>query len=247
MNKYIITPFIIILLTNILLFAGHPIITEDAKLIGRNRFQIELTPEFFNNVNLFSISTPIRFTYGLSSMLDVEIETSYDYFSQSDELSTSMGFTDLSIGSKWSITESNGFGFVLNPGISIPIGDYKTGFGSGSVGFNLSLLVSKEINEDVTFHFNTGYEQNENKIDERTQIWYTSLASEILFYNNLIGVLEIGTEINRDKSGGGNTTFITGGIIYSITEGVDLDFGLKKGINSLDTDYAILTGVTIRL
>ncbi len=41
--------------------------------------------------------------------------------------------------------------------------------------------------------------------------------------------------------------FILGGIIYSIVNNFDIDFGVKGGKNKPETDYSILTGITLRL
>jgi hypothetical protein len=40
--------------------------------------------------------------------------------------------------------------------------------------------------------------------------------------------------------------FILGGVIYSITESLDIDFGIKAGLNDVETDYAFLAGLAFR-
>ena len=41
-------------------------------------------------------------------------------------------------------------------------------------------------------------------------------------------------------------TFITGGLIYSVTDKLDLDLGVKGGLTKPTTDLTLLTGVTVR-
>lgn len=40
--------------------------------------------------------------------------------------------------------------------------------------------------------------------------------------------------------------FILGGLIYSISKNLDIDFGIKGGLNKPETDYAILAGIAWR-
>ena len=42
------------------------------------------------------------------------------------------------------------------------------------------------------------------------------------------------------------TMLILGGLIYSVSENFDLDFGVKFGLNKPETDFAILAGIALR-
>jgi hypothetical protein len=54
-------------------------------------------------------------------------------------------------------------------------------------------------------------------------------------------------EKNPDKCSGSDPVFILGGIIYSMRENLDVDFGLKSWLNKLDTDYSVLAGLILRV
>jgi hypothetical protein len=60
-------------------------------------------------------------------------------------------------------------------------------------------ITTKEI-EPLAFHLNLGYTRNENKLDERKDIWHISLASEWELIKDLKLVANIGVERNPDKT-----------------------------------------------
>ena len=51
---------------------------------------------------------------------------------------------------------------------------------------------------------------------------------------------------NPDKASDTDPAFILGGIVFSILKNLDLDVGVKGGLNHTATDYAILAGIAYR-
>ena len=98
----------------------------------------------------------------------------------------------------------------------------------------------------MAFHLNVGYIRNENKADERNDIWHASLAAEFEAKKDLKLVANIGVESNPDKTADTDPAFLLGGVIYSITEDFDMDFGVKAGLNEAETDYSLLAGIAFR-
>ena len=93
---------------------------------------------------------------------------------------------------------------------------------------------------------NLGYKRNENTVDEREDIWHASLAGEFKIMNKLKLVADIGAERNTEKSSDTNPAFILGGLIYSIRENLDIDFGVKGGLNKAEADITYLAGMALR-
>ena len=91
-----------------------------------------------------------------------------------------------------------------------------------------------------------GYKRNENRNNERIEIWHASAASELEVLKDLRVVVNIGMERNPDKTSNIDPAFILGGLIYSISKNFDIDFGIKGGLNKPETDYAILAGIAWR-
>ena len=55
-----------------------------------------------------------------------------------------------------------------------------------------------------------------------------------------------GVEKNPDKAAAGDPAFIIAGAIYSLAENLDIDFGVKAGLNKSETDYSMLAGLAYR-
>jgi hypothetical protein len=105
--------------------------------------------------------------------------------------------------------------------------------------------------EPWAFHFNLGYLRNEYKLQadkdaNRKDIWHVSLASQVEVVKDLNVVANIGMETDSDKTSDTNPAFILGGVIYSISEDFDIDFGIKAGLNKPETDTTYLVGMAVR-
>lgn len=96
------------------------------------------------------------------------------------------------------------------------------------------------------FHLNLGYKRNENKINETKDLWHASLAGEVEVIKNLKAVANIGVERNPEEESTTHPAFILGGFIYSFMEQLDVDLGIKAGLNKAEKDYILLVGLTYR-
>jgi hypothetical protein len=117
--------------------------------------------------------------------------------------------------------------------------------GSGKVTYQLFFITTKEI-EPWAFHANFGYIRNENKTDERKNLWHASLATTVDVIEDLDLVGNIGIEKNTDRNLNTHPAFILGGLIYSVSENFDIDFGIKGGLNKPETDLTFLAGMAMR-
>lgn len=238
-------------------FGAHPLITDDAGTQGKGKFQLEVNSELgFDKEKEEGVTTKETqsgevatiLSYGITENLDIVLGVPYQWFKVEEDgetVSKENGFSDVSLELKWRFYERKGLSFALKPGITFPTGDEKKGLGPGKETYSLFFITTKEI-EPWAFHLNLGYIRNENKLDERKDIWHASLAGEVKVVKNLKFVGNVGMERNTDKTSNTHPAFILGGIIYSITENVDIDFGIKGGLNKPETDYSILAGIAWR-
>lgn len=256
LKKIIATVFVV--LWHRLAFAAHPLITDDTGTQGKGNIQVEVNGEYGNETygvdgeeNLTGVATTI--SYGVKDNIDMILGIPYQYirtktaFTEDTyaDTTTEDGISDISIELKWRLFEQDGIRLALKPGITFPTGSHKRGLGSGRAGYSLNLLTTKEI-EPFAFHLDLGYIRNKSKDDERRDIWHASIASEYEIIEDFKLVANIGMEKNPDKSSNIDPAFILAGIIYSITENLDVDFGIKAGLNKVETDYSILAGIAIR-
>jgi len=239
-------------------FAAHPLITDDTGTQGKGKFQLEVNGEYGNEKygidgkkNTTKMATTL--TYGASENMDIILGIPYQYIrtktpatdTEPESTKAADGISDISIESKWRFFEKDGLSLALKPGITLPTGDRKRGLGTGRTAYSLFFITTKEV-EPWAFHFNLGYKRNENKNNERIEIWHASAASELEVLKDLRVVVNIGMERNPDKTSNTHPAFILGGLIYSITENFDIDFGIKGGLNKPETDYSVLAGITWR-
>jgi hypothetical protein len=59
-------------------------------------------------------------------------------------------------------------------------------------------------------------------------------------------VADIGVETNANKDSGINPAYLIGGVIYGISNKLDLDFGVKRGLNRAEADSAVMAGMALK-
>ena len=230
-------------------FAAHPLITDDAGTVGAGNAQLELNGETGHDKE-DGITTKTRqgnasFSYGISELVDLVIDLPYLQVRTSDDTAamTENGFSDTSIAVKWRLYEHDGLSLAIKPGLTLPTGDDEDGLGAGKVGYNLFFITTKEM-APWAFHLNLGYIKNKNTLAEEEDIWHASIASTVEVANNLTAVANLGVERNTDKLAGTDPAFFLAGLIYAMSDNLDLDCGIKFGLNDYETDRTVLAGLT---
>ncbi len=248
-------------------YAAHPLITDDTGTQGKGNFQIEVNSEFSTDEErVFDEDTGEAVTgkttggevasilsYGLTDDIDVVLGVPYVWAKteiDGDVDSDEDGISDISIELKWRLHEKDGLGFALKPAVILPTGDEEKGLGNGKASYGLMFITTKEI-EPWAFHLNLGYMHNEYKLEEdmaanRKGIWHASLATQAEVLKDLTAVANVGVETNPDKKSNTHPAFLLGGVIYSIKENLDIDAGIKAGLNKPETDLTLLAGMAMR-
>ncbi len=237
-------------------YAAHPLITDDTGTQGKGKVQIEINSEFSRDkekedgVTIKESGGEVTtiMSYGITDNADIVLGVPYRWFmikEDGDTAGKEDGLSDISLELKWRFLEKEGLSLALKPGITLPVGDEDRGLGTGRVTYSLFFITTKEV-EPWAFHLNLGYIRNENKVDERRDLWHISLASEVEVIKDLKAVANIGLERNFDRDSNTHPAFILGGLIYSINENFDIDFGVKGGLNKPEMDLTFLVGMTLR-
>ncbi len=237
-------------------WAAHPLITDDTGTQGKGKFQLELNGQYdwdkqdIDDLSAKTIAGQVATTlsYGIAENVDLVLSLPYQWgkTEENEEIVyDEKGIGDMVFETKWRVFEKDGFSLALKPGISIPTGNDEKGIGTGQLGGHLFLIGSKEL-EPCAFHVNLGYIRNENKVDERKDIWHASLATTWEVIKDLKLIANIGIERNPDDDASNNPAFLIGGVIYSVTENFDLDCGVKYGLNTSETDLSLMAGIAFR-
>jgi hypothetical protein len=237
-------------------WAAHPLITDDTGTQGKGKYQLEVNGQYDSDketIGGVSVKTTggqaaTTLSYGIIDNTDLVLSIPYAWSTvKQDDVTVSdeKGISDTTFEVKWRFFEKDGFSFALKPGVSFPTGDENKGLGSGKIGYHGYFIISKE-SAPWAFHMNLGYIRNENTVEERVDIWHASLAATYEVIKNLKVVGNIGIERNRDTDSDNDPAFLIGGIIYSVAENFDIDFGVKYGLAKAETDYSLLAGTTFR-
>lgn len=237
-------------------FAAHPLATDDTGTNGTMKFQAEISAEYARDkqdgIKSDSQSIGLAVTGGLTESIDLSVAVPFTWQQEKNNGVTVLdnsGLNDLSVALKWRFLELGPASFALKPVITFPTGDYDRRLGAGRLAYGATLISTVEF-KPVALHANLGYTlqkyRDVDKDGSRDNLWSLSLAGTVEVMKGLQLVAEIGAATDADK---GNTTwpaFITGGVIYSARDNLDLSLGVKVGLNKPETDAALLAGVTFK-
>ena len=246
------------LLWPVLSWAAHPLITDDPETQGKGKFQLEVNGQYDRDkenqagVAVKSAASELKaiFSYGIEERIDIVLgmpRVKGKVWEDGVTVYNESGVSDILVEIKWRLYEREGFRLALKPGIVLPSGNDKRGLGAGKAGYSAFFIVSDEV-KPWDFFLNLGYKRNENTevIDERRDLWYASLAASCELTNDIKAVADIGTETNVDRFSDRDPVFALAGVIYSPVEDLDLDVGVKKGLNRPEAGHSYLAGITAR-
>jgi hypothetical protein len=237
-------------------YAGHPYITDNTGTIGAGNWQLELMAEkgtHSNSVNGesqkdgYKLFTPVL-TRALSDTLDVALGLSHLNIDGGDS-----GKGDTALELKWRFYEQDGLSLGLKPGIYFATGDETRGLGNGRTSYGLNFLVNQEI-EKLTLLGNIAFNRNNYapalQDSSRSDLWRVSAGFGYKLTDTLSLVGELGAKTNQAKNDdyypGSVARFGMLGMVYSPTSEIDLDFGIRKGLNKAENDTVYLLGATFR-
>lgn len=239
------------ILSSIPAYAAIPLVTDDTGTQGKGKFQIELSGEYVSDkedgVREKTLDVGAALTYGVIDNVDIVFAIPYSSWraTEAGETTSESGITDLAIEAKWRFYEKDGLSFALKPGLTIPTGDDKKGLGNGRSTYYLYLIASKEM-EQLGLHLNLAYIRNENKADDRKDIFHASVATTYEVMKGLKLVGDTGIETNPDRSSADSPAYVLVGLIYSPLENLDIGFGIKGGLTRPETDISFRGGITFR-
>jgi opacity protein-like surface antigen len=234
-------------------YAAHPLSTDDTGTQGKGKFQLEVNSEYGwekeDGVKEKAGQITAALSYGLIENVDVVLGVPYLFVKTEDAAAgfknSESGFSDVTLELKWRFYEKDGFSLAFKPGISFATGDDEKGLGTGKTGYSGFLIMTQEL-KPFAVHVNLGYIHNENKAEERKDIWHASVAGEYEATKNVKIAGNIGTEKNADPDSGTNPAFAIAGVIYQVTENFSFDIGYKYGLNKPETNNTILAGIAIK-
>jgi hypothetical protein len=255
-QQTILCPAYPTLITAALLFASaaraaHPLITEDAFTLGEGVTQLEIGFEHArldqSDVEGRVNEARLGLSHGVREDLDLLLSMPYLDTRElsADRVERTHGLADVSLEVKWRFWEGDLAMVALKPGLTVPSGNFRKGLGTGQVVPSL-FLVSTSEHEAWIWNIHVGYLRNENRVDERRNLFHISGSMVYRMNPQLQWALDFSADSNVDEDNGTFPAVALAAVIYSPTARLDLDLGMKEGLNSAADAYGVLAGVTFR-
>ncbi len=233
--------------------AAHPLVTDDTGTQGgRGKLQMELNSEVGSH-SQWQGSAELKESAGeVAAILSLGLLENLDFvlgvpfaWSRASQggavVSDEKGFGEATLELKWRFFEGEGFSLALKPGLT---------FGGGDTAFGAAFIAT-QVAGPFSFHANVAYTRNEFELQadraaNRSDIWHGSIAVAVEVLKGLQAVANVGAETNGDRGSGTWPAFALGGVIYALTEKLDLDLGVKAGLNSAEPELTAMAGMAWR-
>ncbi|CAN5244093.1 transporter [soil metagenome] len=229
-------------------FAAHPLVSDDSGTQGKTGYQFEANADATRHERDDAVSrsrlASATLTYGVTDRMDFALTVPYLRLAPSDS-PASRGIGDMQLGVKWRFLEENGWSVAWKQHFIFPSGDQRRGLGNGRAGIGAGILAAYQ-HDKLQWLVNAGYAYNGNAVGARSNLWNVSSAVLWQIKPTVKAVLDVGAYRNTDRNENRDPAFAIIGVIFSLTEKLDIDFGMRKGLNKAEMDYAAGAGVTLR-
>jgi len=226
--------------------AFHPMSTEDTGFLGRDVIQAEVGfdhTEDTDAADYFSNTLSATFSYGLWDKLDLLLSAPWQGW-DSGGLSES-GLGDVSMEAKFWVAERRGWDLALKPGFSLPAGDDAKGLGAGE-GQVWLYGIAGRTDSPRQYYVNAGYKYNRNSSNEEKNIFSASALGALEILPETLLAAELAVETNADKSAASHPVNSLLGLVWSPNPALDLDAGVRYGLNDSGVQVELIVGSTIR-
>jgi len=139
------------------LYAGRPLVTDDAYPVARGSVEVEFGLELETTTQAYSLTAPFSFGFGVTEWLEVAIKPSVLYQDDQDASPRRVaGVGDLVLEAKARLP-FRPLDLALVPSLKIPTADEDRGLGTGKVDGGAVLVISKAFTDTRKLHVNVGY------------------------------------------------------------------------------------------
>ena len=231
--------------------AAHPLITEDAYTLGSGVSQLEIGAEEvrFDEPGLDGRVSQVRpvFSHGLRDDVDILVGAPYLDTRESSlaGVERTRGLGDVSVELKWRFHDDGRTKLALKPGFTLTTGNFDKGLGTGRSVPSV-FLVSTFERAGWYYNLHTGYLRNNNKGELRKDLFHLSGSAVVRASPRVQWAVDVSADSSVDRQESSFPVVALAAVIYSPLENLDLDLGMRVGLNSAADDRAFLAGVTVR-
>ena len=239
--------------------AFSPLATDDSGTQGKGGNQVELGYVFERSTNLdlelddrvdingYSATVPLTYTYGVNDTIDVSIGLSR-------QLRAPRGWQNSELGLKWNFygDQSKGLSAAIKPTILIPVSNNMQSNGLGTARTNWGVaLIGSYLSDHYELHANLKYNSNyQASIPgwefERNHLWTASVAPVWVINDQWKAGLDLGIQTNPGYNSK-YEAFTQLAVSYAPIENLQIGFGVgtSHAIGSEDKSRGLNVSTTL--
>ncbi|MHA4870430.1 transporter [Duganella sp. PWIR1] len=232
----------------------RPDFVESSNVVGAGRFQIEtsfaLERDKANGGKQRTYSTPTLLRFGLSDNWEARIETDGRMRVVTDDpgggRQTDNGYADVSLGVKWHMADADGSLPSMGVLAHLDLDSGTAAFRAPGKGGSLRLAAEWELPGDLGLGVMPGlaWQRDDNGARYTSAIFGVVLGKE--WNERFRSFIEYSApQIARGRHGGTVTTFDVGAA-YLLTDLVQVDSALSRGLNRNTPDWSWTVGLSIK-
>jgi len=232
----------------------RPDFVESSNVVGRGRFQIEtsfaLDRNKIDGIRERTYSTPTLLRFGISDTLEARIETDGRMRMVTDDplggRQAVNGYADLALGIKWHIADAQGASPSMGVLAHVDLDSGSSAFRAAGKGGSLRLAAEWELSDDVALGIMPGiaWQRDDQGGRYTSGIFGIVLGKE--WGERFRTFIEYSApQIARARHGGSVTTFDIGAA-YLLTDTVQVDTALSRGLNRNTPDWSWTAGLSIK-
>ena len=223
--------------------AAHPLVTEDSDTQGRGNSQIELNTDRARFAGETGRVAAFTYSHGATDALDL-------YGNLPVSLASPSGKGDVSFGAKWRFRQGERTSLAFKPELFLATGNASKGLGNGSASLGFTLIASHGAGR-WGFDGNIGLTANRYREPlfgsaRHSIVWRVSGALAYSVNEQWTLVADTGIARNTEKAGRTHPVFILAGVVYSPRRDVDIDVGIRAGLNAAEVHRQAGAGLTVR-
>lgn len=232
----------------------RPDFVESSNVVGKGRFQIETSVALDRNkvdgVRERTYSTPTLLRIGISDTLEARIETDGRMRAVTDDPVSGRqavnGYADVSLGVKWHMADAQGASPSMGVLAHVDLDSGSSAFRAAGKGGSLRLAAEWELSDDLALGVMPGiaWQRDDNGARYTSGILGIVLGKE--WTDRLRTFIEYSApQIARGRHGGSVTTFDIGAA-YLLSDSVQIDTALSRGLNRNTPDWSWTAGLSIK-
>ena len=229
--------------------SDRPDVVESSQVVGKGRLQLETSLQWerdrADGVTARTLTTPTLLRIGLGETTELRFETDGRTIEHAGG-ATAAGYADTSVGIKWHTADQDGaapsLGWLLHA--DLPSGSAAL----RGTGVRPSLRVAAEWELANGFEFGimpgVGTDNDERGARRGYGILAATLGHDIT--ERLRGFVEVAAPRIARADRGGTQAVVDAGVTWLLTNDIQLDAAVTRGLNRRSADLGIGLGLSVR-